>query len=74
MPIWKELKEKGKCRLTAPPVLHERIKKAVKKRKDKDIAFAFTLAEDHKKAKLHFKSTGAILEITLHTSIGLSEL
>jgi hypothetical protein len=74
LPIWNELKEKGKCRLAAPPALHPRIIKAVKKRRNQDIAFSFLIAEDHKKARLHFESKGSFLSITLHISIGLSEL
>lgn len=74
LPIWLELKEKGKCKLAAPPALHPRIIKAVKKRRNKDIAFSYAIAEDHKKAKLHFESKGSFLYITLYISIGLSEL
>lgn len=74
LPIWNELKDKKKCRLVAPITLHPRIIKAVKKRKDRDIAYSYQLAENCQKAKLHFKSNGNVIEITLHISIGLSEL
>lgn len=76
-PIWRELKTKGKVRLTAPTILHKRIIKAVKKRKDKDLAYRFSLSEDHKKARLVFETdpiNPTILVIHLNVSIGLSEI
>ena len=55
LPIWLQLKEKKSVAITAPPQFHTRIIKAVKKRRDKDVAFLYQLAESGHKhfIKIH---------------------
>ncbi len=70
LPIWKELKDKGSCRITAPPQFHARLIKAVKKRRDKDLAFLHQLAEENKKHRIGYRISGTV--ITFHLRIELS--
>lgn len=65
LPIWKQLKEKGHCRITAPPQFHTTIIKAVKKRRDKDLAFRYQLQEEHKEHKIQFKIEGTVIRFYL---------
>lgn len=74
LPIWLELKEHGICRITAPPVFHRRIVKAVKKRRDKDLAFLFYLKEDHKQHTIKYKVEGSVITFTLHISLSIRGL
>jgi len=74
LPIWKELKAKGKCRITAPPTAHRRIIKAVKKRRDKDTEFLYELAESNKSHRLRIEIAGSIITFTLNTFLTLRGL
>ena len=73
-PIWKELKLSGKAALTAKPQLHARIKKAVIKEKDNDLAFKLSASEGGKKYKLSVASNGQVLSFLLEDSILLNIL
>lgn len=64
-PVWEVLKTKGEAILIADPALHPRLKKALYKRKTKDLTYKFILFESHKKAKLSAKSEGNKLILTL---------
>ena len=81
-PIWDKLKSlspelartKG-VSITAPPALHKRIVKAVKKEKWLDMGYKILLKEEQdREATLHFKRSGAILTFTLQFSIGIKDL
>ena len=72
--IWDTLKAKGYIKLSVIPELQPRLVKAIKKRRDVDLAFQHMLVEDCKKARLRFKKTGTVIEVFLITSIGLSEI
>ena len=65
LPIWKQLKDTGSCRITAPPIYHKKIIKAVKKRRDKDLAFLYQLQEDHRKHKIKYTINGSVIEFIL---------
>jgi hypothetical protein len=62
-PIWDALKREHKVRLVAPTVLHARIFKAVKKRRNLDLAYKLECSELHKKPKLWCESDGNVLTI-----------
>lgn len=72
LPIWLELKEKGTCRITAPPHFHARIIKAVKKRRDKDTAFLYELAESHRKHRIGYRINGTVISFTLKTELSIT--
>lgn len=71
LPIWLELKAKGNCRITAPQQFHTRIIKAVKKRRDKDTLFLYTLAETHKKHTIKYKIEGSVIHFRLIIELSL---
>lgn len=73
-PIWAALKKDGVCVITAPPVLHPRIIKAVAKRKYRDLAFHLEMSEAGKSAKLSHKISGSVITFTLNKSIGIGDL
>lgn len=54
-PLWETLKLHGHAEVLADTRHHKRIKKAVIKRKDIDLAYKLTVAEENKRAVLHFK-------------------
>lgn len=74
LPIWISLKETGECRITAPPVFHSRIIKAVKKRRDKDLAFLYLLHESHRKHTIKYKIDGSVIHFTLRIELSLRGL
>jgi len=51
-PIWEALKREGKVRLVSNPAIHARLFNAVKKRKNKDLAYKLECADQFKDAKL----------------------
>jgi hypothetical protein len=66
LPIWKSLKETGTCRLTAPPIFHKRIVKAVQKRRDKDLGFLYILKEQNLKHRITYDIHGTVITFHLH--------
>lgn len=74
LPIWLQLKTKKECKVTAPPHFHMRIIKAVKKRRDKDVAFLYQLAESGHKHFIKFKIEGSVIHFTLRIELSLSAL
>lgn len=76
--IWQKLKADGYCEVRAPVVIHARIKKAVTKRKDLDIAYKVLLEhEEHKIARLKFskhKEDETIICMTLRKYVGINNL
>lgn len=81
-PIWDKLKSLPKIdaetkgvSITAPPALHRRIIKAVKKEKWLDMGYKILLKEnDDREAMLHFKRAGSIITFYLKFSIGIKDL
>jgi len=74
LPIWISLKETGVCRITAPPQFHKRIVKAVKKRRDKDLAFLYQLQEANRKHTIKYKIDGSVIQFKLHIELSLRGL
>ena len=74
LPIWIELKQHGICRITAPPHFHKRLIKAVKKRRDKDLAFLYNLQEDNKKHTIKYSIDGSVIIFTLKIELSLHGL
>ena len=73
-PIWNELKQTGVCKITAPPVLHPRIIKAVSKRKLEDLAFQFEVTNAGKVLQLKHRKEGTVIIFTLEKLIGIGDL
>ena len=74
LPIWIQLKAKRNVSVTAPPHFHMRIIKAVKKRRDKDVAFLYQLAESGHKHFIKFKIEGTVIHFTLRIELDISAL
>jgi len=74
LPIWLQLKKNKECSVTAPPQFHVRIIKAVKKRRDKDVAFLYQLAESGHKHFIKFKIEGTVIKFTLRIELDISAL
>lgn len=70
-PIWNKLKLDGTCKIAAHPALHARIVKAVKKRKNEDLAFKFSISESQKVSRLTFKATAS--EIIFYLKVKVRE-
>ena len=64
-PIWDTLKKNGTATVVTNPCLHRRIKKAVIRRKDEDLAYKFMLSESHKRAKLSTRIEGNAIIFTI---------
>lgn len=66
-PIWSELKSKQSCEITAHKTVHARIKKALRKEKDEDLAYKFECGElkNPVRAQLQMTSEGSILRFKL---------
>lgn len=73
-PIWDQLKAEGKCCIVAHTCLHKRIKKAVIKRKDEDLAFKLLLSEQYKYARLSVSISGNSISFKLEYRTNLSQL
>jgi len=71
LPIWETLKAQNKCTITAPPHFHKRIIKAVKKRRDKDIAFLYTLKEAGRKHKITYVISATTVTFSLTTELSI---
>jgi hypothetical protein len=74
LPIWLQLKEKGECKITAPPQFHKRIVKALKKRRDKDTLFLYQLAESNRKHTIKYKINGTVIHFRLIVELSLRGL
>lgn len=75
--IWEQVKATGKCEVAAQPKYHARIRKAVTKRKDEDLAYKLECAEANTKFKLKCSVRGdasTILVFTLTKVIGVDDL
>ena len=74
-PIWIALKRDNKVSIVAPPILHKRIIKAVKKRRDKDIERKYLLAESgHNPGKIIAKSEGNILHFFIRFPLSTDDI
>lgn len=73
-PVWDSLKSTGECKLTAPPVFHKTIIKGIKHRRDKDTAFLYTLAEQHKEHTIKYKITGSVIHFRLIIKLSIRGL
>lgn len=58
-PIWKELKKKTHCSISANRAFHPRIIKAVINIKYRDVGFKLRCDAEHRKAVLHYDITGS---------------
>lgn len=74
LPIWLKLKRDKKCDVTAPPQFHIRIIKAVKKRRDKDTAFLYQLAESGHKHFIKFRIEGTVIHFSLRIELSINSL
>lgn len=63
--IWNLLKTVGHAKIAAPQQYHKALKKAIMKRKDKDLKFKFDLSEQRKIPRLKFIVSGNIMEVYL---------
>lgn len=78
-PIWKQLKEKQHCAITAPAPLHPRIIKAVTAEKYRDIAYKLLMAEERKRVTVEHLVDGSRIRFFLRVysileGIGMLEL
>ena len=64
--IWIKLKRGEEVKISAPREFHRRLRKAITKRRDRDLGFRFQLSEEHKVHRMSFKSEGAIFTVKLH--------
>lgn len=63
--VWNILKTTGFVRLAVLAHQQNSLKRAIKKRKYKDLKFKYEISELNKIAYLEFQATGNILEVTL---------
>lgn len=56
--VWQQLKDKGKVVLASPRTHHNKIIRALKKEKYKDLAFKFQLSESNRRAIFTSDSEG----------------
>lgn len=70
--IWKQLKEKGSVRVTAPPVFHRRIVKGVKKQRDADTEYRFLLAENNRTHNIVVEIKDTVISFSLTERITLN--
>lgn len=76
-PSWIELKNSESnpkhIRISAPAKFHRRIYKAIIKEKDMDLVYKLQCSDNAQKARLSRNSSGGILTIFLHLTIGLTD-
>ena len=68
-PIWEALKRDKICRITAPTIHHRKIIKMVRRRRDKDTAYLYELAERNKVHEIKASIAGTVITFTLKESI-----
>lgn len=66
-PIWAKLKAEKSVRIRVPSVYHSRVKKAIIKEKNIDIAHKFLLAEQQLKQSLVISFEGEVIYLRLIT-------
>lgn len=74
---WEHIKARGFVRLRAEPKYHKRIVKALRKRKDLDLAFKYECEEVGKRYRLCctvLQADSSIIEFTLQRTIGIRDL
>lgn len=67
--IWNQLKEKKFVAVSTKAEAHRRLKKAVIKRKDRDLGYKYLMSESNRRASLEFVSEGHILKIFLRITV-----
>lgn len=67
-PLWESLKRDSKLELLVLPQLKNRIIKAIRKKRDTDLGFRFSLAEQKMKAQIIWSYKNNILKATLEYS------
>lgn len=75
--VWEQVKTLGKCSVVAETRFHQRIKKAIVKRKDEDLAFKLECAENGTKYKLKSRldpKNNMVLVFTLEKVLGANDL
>lgn len=73
-PVWKKLKEKKECMLSAHPLLFARIIKGVIKEKDRDVAFKIANDFDSLYLKVERDADKHIIKFKLKQRIGLENI
>lgn len=78
-PIWKQLKETGKCAISAHKALHKRIIKAVINEKDRDTGYKILKQSEHKRVILRYSCEYSrvrffLTEYDLLTGISITDL
>jgi hypothetical protein len=63
--IWRSLKINRNVKVKTHPALFERVRKAVKKERDKDIAFAIANAEDPCRILVKFDRAAGVMTLKL---------
>lgn len=72
--VWEILKKEKKVELIIVPTLRGRIIKAVKKRRDLDLAYRLTLADEHKKEWVRWTYKNGKLTLTLQKFLTIGGL
>jgi hypothetical protein len=67
-PIWNQIKQNGLCEISAHKAYHRRIRKAIRKEKDQDLAYKMHWLEQSPpmEATVTTKCTGSVIRFTLH--------
>jgi hypothetical protein len=73
-PIWEQLKATGVCRITAPIEHHKVIIHMLQKRRDRDIAFKYQLAENGMKHQIPYEIQGTIVTFRLKKIVTINGL
>lgn len=73
-PIWKQLKEKKLCKVTAPIQFHKMIIKGVLRRRDNDMSYKFEMAERNLSYRIRARVQGTVITFTLTEYLSLSGL
>lgn len=67
-PLWESLKKDGKLSLLVFPPLKNRLIKAIRKKRDTDLAFRYELSERNMRAVIHWTYKNNILNARLEYS------
>jgi hypothetical protein len=73
-PIWEQLKATGMCRITAPIEHHKVIIHMLQKRRDRDIAFKYQLAENGMRHQIPYEVQGTVITFKLKKIVTISGL
>jgi len=74
LPTWERLKRINSAEVVARTELHRRIIKAVRKRKDLDVAFKYECEEQNVRAVLLAETYGTVIRFTLQKHLKVNGL